>query len=329
MTEESKVRKQVRAWLADVEVKEAMEHENLTVFPLIWRSDSVPAREDTDPTWPEVDTGRYRLLMDAIAAKDAQVEEGSEGGEVPFLGVENKGGTPILIPEGEILIGAKQNRVVNLTVLVAAHTTFKLPVSCVERGRWHYRSREFEPAAFAHPKLRDLKVRSAQQNRRTMGLAMADQGQVWDEVDLHLSDMAVASPTRDFFESLDGAEESLQGFRNGIVLPEEACGFIVARSGWIVGLDLFDSAETMGKLWRRMSDAYFLEAARLRGERHGVTRESATAFLDRVVDRLEASESQPDLGVELEVVDEGISGSALFYEGAVCHLSAFNSAETS
>ena len=46
---------------------------------------------------------------------------------VPFLGVKNEGAKPILIPEGEILIGAKQNRVVNLTVLVAANSTFRLP----------------------------------------------------------------------------------------------------------------------------------------------------------------------------------------------------------
>jgi len=34
---------------------------------------------------------------------------------------------------------------------------------------------------------------------------------------------------------------------------------------------------------------------------------------------------QPQLGLELEVVDDKLSGSALFYDGAVCHLSAFSS----
>ena len=67
--------------------------------------------------------------------------------------------------------------------LVAGKSTFKLPVSCVERGRWHDRSRVLEPVAFAHPRLRDLKVKSAQRSRRVSGVAVANQGRVWEEVD--------------------------------------------------------------------------------------------------------------------------------------------------
>ena len=41
------------------------------------------------------------------------VEEVSEGGSVPNLFVENKGDIRVLFLEGEQLIGAKQNRVLN------------------------------------------------------------------------------------------------------------------------------------------------------------------------------------------------------------------------
>jgi hypothetical protein len=41
--------------------------------------------------------------------------------------------------DGEQLVGAKQNRILNMTVLVAAETEVTIPVSCVERGRWGYR----------------------------------------------------------------------------------------------------------------------------------------------------------------------------------------------
>ena len=47
--------------------------------------------------------------------------------------------------DGEELIGAKQNRILNTTVLVAAHTEVTIPVSCVEQGRWGYRGRQFRP----------------------------------------------------------------------------------------------------------------------------------------------------------------------------------------
>ena len=95
--------------------------------------------------------------------------EVSDDGSVPELNVSNKGNRPILIPEGEILVGAKQNRVVNVTVLVAAHSEFTVPVSCVEQGRWRYQSREFRSEYCATPSLRSKKMRSVQRNRAECG----------------------------------------------------------------------------------------------------------------------------------------------------------------
>ena len=81
------------------------------------------------------------LLGTAIEREEAVVEEVDEDGEVANLSVSNRATRPILIPEGEILVGAKQNRVVNVSVLVASGSTFTLPDSCVEQGRWEYRRR--------------------------------------------------------------------------------------------------------------------------------------------------------------------------------------------
>jgi hypothetical protein len=58
----------------------------------------------------------------------------------------NDGVRPVLLLDGEEVIGAKQNRIINLTVLVAAGTTVQLPVSCVEQGRWSMQSLRFAEA---------------------------------------------------------------------------------------------------------------------------------------------------------------------------------------
>jgi hypothetical protein len=60
-------------------------------------------------------------------------------GQRPRAALVNKGSRPPLIVDGEELVGAKQNRVVNLTILVAAASTLKIPVSCIEAGRWSAR----------------------------------------------------------------------------------------------------------------------------------------------------------------------------------------------
>ena len=47
------------------------------------------------------------------------------------------------------MIGAKQNRVLEASVLVPASTTQKIPVACVEAGRWHDRGVSKPPAVVA------------------------------------------------------------------------------------------------------------------------------------------------------------------------------------
>ena len=93
----------------------------LTVFPLL-RADAPPAA--------------YALLDEALDAGLAEVTEISDGGSVPELLFRNKSDRDILLVDGEELVGAKQNRVLNLTILVGAFQEVKIPVSCVEASRW-------------------------------------------------------------------------------------------------------------------------------------------------------------------------------------------------
>ena len=125
-----------------------------------------------------------------------RVEELSEGGSVPELRVVNEGTLPVLILEGDELVGAKQNRVVNSSVLVAADSELILPVSCVERGRWSYRSRAFTSGPGSpHIALRRLKSRSVHDSLKRGRGHRSDQGSVWAEVDRKARLHEASSPT--------------------------------------------------------------------------------------------------------------------------------------
>ena len=102
-----------------VRVGDAIRYESLSVFPLFAGVQS-PVE--------------YLLSDEGIGSGSVTVEEVLEGGSVPDLLVENKGDIRILFIEGEELVGAKQNRVLNTSVLIAAKSKVKIPVSCVEAG---------------------------------------------------------------------------------------------------------------------------------------------------------------------------------------------------
>ena len=78
---------------------------------------------------------------------------------MPELLVENPLDADVLLYDGEELVGAKQNRILNVSVLAGAHSKLTIPVSCVEQGRWQMRSAEFAAARHtAHPRLRRRKA---------------------------------------------------------------------------------------------------------------------------------------------------------------------------
>ena len=98
---------------------------NLAIIPLF---DEAPLAFD------------YLSLKSALEQGLAVITEVSEGGSVPELKVANKSLKPILLIDGEELMGAKQNRIVNTSILLApeSETWFRQcpsAVDCAPRQR--------------------------------------------------------------------------------------------------------------------------------------------------------------------------------------------------
>lgn len=68
------------------------------------------------------------LLEEALGAGTFSVREVGSAGSVPELRVVNAGERDVLVLEGDELIGLKQNRTVNSSVLVGSGTSLVLPV---------------------------------------------------------------------------------------------------------------------------------------------------------------------------------------------------------
>src|SRR5262245_66146732 len=64
------------------------------------------------------------------------INELPRGADVRTLLVNNPLECPVLLYEGEEVLGAQQNRTLDVSVLVPARVSLKVPASCVEPGRW-------------------------------------------------------------------------------------------------------------------------------------------------------------------------------------------------
>ena len=105
--------------LPELRVGDPLCHEALSVFPLFTETNG---------------SVEYRLCAEALDDKSIVVEEVSEGGSVPDLLVDNQGDVRVLFIEGEELIGAKQNRILNTSLLIAAHTKTKIRFPVLSRA---------------------------------------------------------------------------------------------------------------------------------------------------------------------------------------------------
>lgn len=232
--------------LPKVTVGEPLRHESLSVFPLF--------TETNDP----VD---YVLSDEAIETKALVVEEVSEHGSVPNLLVENRSDSRVLFLEGEELVGAKQNRILNTSILVAAQSKMNIPVSCVEQGRWAYKSRGFSSSGAHSPsQLRYAVKASVSRAAKAKRGHTSDQSEVWREVHRQQSALGVSSDSQAMADTFGKFRERMAEFKDRLQYVDGATGLAIAVGKKVVGIDLFDKPSTCRKVWKRLLTGYVLDA---------------------------------------------------------------------
>lgn len=271
----------------------------------------------------------YVLGQHAFADGTLKVGE-LHGGTVPELEAFNHGTLPVLLLDGEHLKGARQDRVLNASILLPAQKRTVLPVSCVEQGRWHYEDEtSFAPAeGISYARLR----RTSAQHRNVSAMRgegrRVDQGAVWEDVaDKHREIGVQASPTgamQDAFSThageLDGIVAGVGGARPG------QTGAIAIVGGHVAALDAFDRPETFSSIWPRLVRGYALEAL----GQPIVAAQAGPAIASFLRDALSAPLVEAPgvgLGTDVVVTSEEIVGNALTWAEGVVHLALFSRGE--
>ena len=95
---------------------------------------------------------------------------------MPALRVLALGDRPVLVVEGEHFLGGRQNRALNATVLVPAKSKVKVPVSCLEQGRWGHREAYRRDGACAAASARAAQHAGVTRSMSTEGLPRGRSG---------------------------------------------------------------------------------------------------------------------------------------------------------
>jgi ARG and Rhodanese-Phosphatase-superfamily-associated Protein domain len=295
--------------MAAITLGEPVYFSGLTVFPLF--------REGCVPPEPG-----YTLLEDAVARGSARVTEIGDGGSVPELRFENLGEKPVLLLDGEELIGAKQNRVVNLTILAPAKQTIVLPVSCVEAGRWNAESEVFRPAEHVmYSRARAAKAAQISSAMAASDTRRSDQSAIWDEIALKSARLGADSPTQAMNAMYDVNAVSLHAYLRAFAWTEREAGVAFAVGPGVMGLDLMDHPKTLQAMFPKLVRSYALDA--LEAPHSPAATGSEIAQLLARIGKADCP-ARPAVGIgeDIRLTGNGISGAALWAEGYV-HVCAF------
>jgi len=282
-------------------------YRNLTVTPLL-----ASGTEAAD----------YFTLDEALVKSTIRVTEIPEVANVSELYLENHTQRAVLLLDGEELVGAMQNRVLNLSVLASAFEAITIPVTCVESGRWSLSTPEF------HSESRVFYAAGRAQNAeqvtealRIAGSRKSCQQAVWRDIEDKLARMesqthsgAMSAMYEDYATALKGYIEAFES------VPNQA-GAIFQINEQVRGLELFDSPETFRKLMPKLIQSYALDALDDWGEVTPTV--SDTNFLNIIADT--PTQQFPSLGEgdDIRFTSKRVVGGALSVRDRIIHLAAF------
>jgi hypothetical protein len=300
---------------ASLKLGESRTHKGIGLWPVF-------ARMHPEPS--------YITLVEALALDGFKITEVSEGGSVPSLRVINETPQHVLLFDGEELKGAKQNRILNTTILMAAGSALDVPVSCTERGRWSYESNEFSSSgSLAYAELRKGKAAAVANSLHVNACHSSDQGAVWQEIEhLHMAaNSDDSSKTRAMKDAYDRSQREIEEFSRDVPCHDGQCGLLAVVGDRVEGTDVLSRPEAYAKMHQRLVESHAMDfLVRKRGvARKPLDPEAPARFLAEAAMAAESVHDTPGLGSDHRLRFRWGHGAALRVGDTVVHLALFGS----
>ena len=308
-------------YLSHLKLGDPTEFDNLAIVPLFHDQRHTP---------------KYITLEEGLTKSVLEVEELESGASVNEILIRNKSDAKALLFEGEELLGAMQNRILNVSVLVPATSKQVLPVSCVEAGRWHHESSEREGKRFRvadrvhYARGRAINNHAVSTNLDRGRAYAGNQSAVWDDIDKKSRRLSVESDTEAsdqmYAETSSASARYLKSFKP---LPSQI-GTIFLVDGNVSGVELFARTKTHKAMFKRLIRSYALDAIDRQISDRAPTpskedmKQHAKDFTQSLMNAWSKEFDGVGEGVNVRFRDEKLTGGALLHQDRVLHLSALS-----
>lgn len=276
-------------------------YKNLIIFPLkiqpAKRFDLVTLDEAMDRNWLKIR------------------EIGS--GEINHVELKNSGPSMIFMMTGEMLSGAKQDRMLGADLLVPAKNGWlRVPVFCVEHGRWASSSATFKSANEVAPSALRQRARITE-----------NQSEVWDAIASSQQKLGIASGTstvRANYED-EGVKEELTAYAGKFDrlprLDPNTVGVVVVTGARILCVDVFADNGLLTKVWKKLLRSYAMDA--MTEHKPAVNKSDIKEVMQALSRAKLVSLGTPGAGDIYRIETSFGRGSALVHNSRLVHLDFF------
>jgi len=260
----------------------------------------------------------YLTLHQALEMDFISIAEVSETGDVNKLTVTNRGDKPVLILDGEQLVGARQDRVTNTTILVESHSKTIIDVSCTEHNRWYYTAGGYgftDSDFMMSHEIKKKKTSSVSESLHHDRGFRSDQQEIWNDISSMNQRSDSYSPTGAMKDSFETHRITLDEYVATFPLVSKQHGLVVLINGRVEGLEMVSQEAAYGFFHEKIIRSYAIDA--LQEADHGIKPPLSTArkFVKKIPHCHEENFASVGIGKDFRFKSQSIIGSALVVDG--------------
>lgn len=283
--------------IASYELMESQTHKNVAVIPI-----KTPINHNVDLL-----TLKKGFELDLVGVKEC------EHSTVNTIIVENKSVVPLLLVDGEEIVGGDQNRIMDASILIAPQSEMNVPVNCTEHGRWGFKSEFKQSEHIANYRTRLAKHHAFRSNGSV-------QQAVWDSIDELETSRSFSSPTQAMSESYENAKADLDEFLDAFSVVEGQSGIVVLIDGEVRGFEVFLNSEIYREYHEKIIKSYLINAE-ITDNVFTINNDAIKSVIDNALNEEFEEVKNEGLETRFEIKGGDGVGSCYTYKNELVHMS--------
>lgn len=298
-------------FIDSIDIGEEIVYKNVKVFPIFLQKESI---RDI----------KLKTLEEALKENILEIKETNVVSQLTFI---NKSKTDkILIVEGDIVQGGRQNRVVNVTMVVDEDSTVTVPTSCVEQNRWSFKGdvtfskiNKLSPSLYAD--FNTDVYKTMQRSKESGEVCYAsNQSSLWGNISTFLCSSNVSSNTASYSDSYENKKQDITLYVDKILPHIKECCGIAAIIGKKLVVSICDSIELFMPQLKTLLQSYIIEALLNSSVDDDFNADKLVNILNKLKkNKIDLFDSPNKIGKTIKF-SESYIGSAFLYNDKIVHL---------